>query len=329
MPKVSIIVPLYNKAPYVHKALESIIAQTFTDWECIIVDDGSTDHSQQVVEKWLTSSISGTINSSFRLIHQPNSGVSAARNRGVSLAQGDFLAFLDADDWWAPTFLEEMIQLAAAYPEAGIYASNYIYYKPGKTHVSINNIETGYFNYPRAYYESGAMPITSISVLMPRWVLCGENRVADGFPVGIKLGEDFLTWCIIAMTTKVAFLNKPLAYYNNSVPTTARATRNLHQPEAHMLWHLPEKIVGDLNEDWLKLFSQLRVTGLLPYWLSDEYRYQAKQELAKVQWDLLDDWKDKKKYQRLYQQPICVLKAEQWFMRLGSAVKQYIIRRFV
>lgn len=155
-----------------------------------------------------------------------------------------------------------------------------------------------------------------------------DCKLANGdyFQQGMKLGEDFLLWARMAMKYPIAFTNKPLAYYNNDVPATLRLTCNVHKPEAHMLWHLPEKIAGDLNEDWLKLFSRLRVTGLLSYWLSDEYRDKAKQELAKVQWNLLDDWKDKNKYQRLYRLPICLLKAEQWFMRLGSAVKQQLIK---
>jgi hypothetical protein len=109
-----------------------------------------------------------------------------------------------------------------------------VYYKPGKTRVAVNNVETGYFNYPKAYYEGGAMPVTSISVVIPRKVL----DETGGFPLGIKLGEDFLLWAKIAMQYKVAFLNELLAWYNNDVPATLRATRNLHAPEHHMLFNL-------------------------------------------------------------------------------------------
>lgn len=323
MLKVSIIVPLYNKAPYVEKALESILAQSFGDWECIIVDDGSTDNSGELADEFAMH------NAQCMVIHQENSGVSAARNRGIAESRGEYIAFLDADDWWTPTFLEEMMQLAEDYPEAGIYASNYIYYKPGKTHVAINNIATGYFNYPKAYYESGAMPITSISVMIPRWVLCGEKKITDGFPVGVKLGEDFLTWSKIAMAAKVTFLNKPLAYYNNDIPATARATRNIHRPDAHMLWHLEEleEVSCQKSEDWTKLFSKLRAMGLVEYWLRDEYHAMAAEELKKVEWNKLDNWKDKTKYQRLYTLPRWIVCNKQRAMRLGSVVKQKIMHR--
>ena len=231
--KFSVIIPLYNKAPYIRKALESVFAQTFKDWELIVVDDGSTDGSATICEKFIKEA-SQTIHNTLYIIHQTNSGVSAARNNGVAASHGEFVCFLDADDWWEPTYLEKMAQLIEDYPEAGLYASNYVYYKPGKTRVAVNNIETGYINYPKAYYESNAMPVTSITAIIPRNIF---DKVG-GFPLGIKLGEDFLLWAKIALQYPVAFLNEPLARYNNDVPATLRATRNLHAPEHHMLFNL-------------------------------------------------------------------------------------------
>ena len=256
--KFSVIIPLYNKAPYIRKALESVLAQTYTDYEVIVVDDGSTDDSARIAEEYIRE-VKGTENSgaettasrpsgvpenargvlgcssplAFRLLKQKNAGVSAARNYGFSVSIGDYIAFLDADDWWEPTYLERMAQLIEDYPEAGLYACNYVYYKPSKTHVALN-IPTGYINYPKAYYESGAMPVTSITAIMPRVVF----DQMGGFPVGIKLGEDFLLWAKTAIHYPVAFLNEPLAYYNNDVPVNLRATRNLHHPNNHMLFNL-------------------------------------------------------------------------------------------
>ena len=259
--KFSVIIPLYNKAPYIRKALESVFAQTYTDYELIIVDDGSTDGSAEIAEAILQEAIrlqgyeakglenSGADNQAsrlsplafrLRLLKQPNQGVSAARNAGVAQAHAEYIAFLDADDWWEPTYLERMAQLITDYPDAGLYASNYVYYKPGKTHVAIKNIETGYFNYPKAYYEGNAMPVWTGATMIPRKVY----DEMGGFPLGIKLGEDFLLWSKIALRYPVAFLNEALAWYNNDVPATLRATRNLHAPEHHMLFRL-ELAFGD------------------------------------------------------------------------------------
>ena len=321
--KFSVIIPLYNKAPYVRKALESVFAQTYTDFEVIIIDDGSTDESASIAEEFICSSRPSPFAS--RLIKQTNAGISAARNNGIAASKGEHVAFIDADDWWEPTFLEKMAQLIDDYPEAGLYASNYMYYKPGKTRVAVNNIETGYFNYPKAYYEGGAMPVTSISVVIPRKVL----DKAEGFPLGIKLGEDFLLWANIAMKYKVAFLNEALAWYNNDVPATLRATRNLHKPVHHMLFNLG--LLGDgamrretKEDDWKMLIDKLRVNGLLDYWLDKRYHNQAAEELKKVDWS-----KQPAGIKRIYKTPIWMLKTKRLTMRWGTVVKQMIVNKFI
>ena len=313
--KFSVIIPLYNKAPYVRKALESVCAQTCRDYELIVINDGSTDNSAIVADEYLKA----TDGIDYKIINQPNAGVSAARNNGVALSHGEYLAFLDADDWWEPTYLERMAQFINDYHEAGLYACNYVYYKPGKTHVAINNIESGYFNYPKAYFEGGVMPITSISVAIPRKVF----DELGGFPLGIKLGEDFLLWSKIALQYPVAFLNEPLAWYNNDVPATLRATRNLHKPEHHMLFRL--ELLGERQEaiggDWKMLLDKLRVNGLLDYWMSKEYHDLAAEELKKVDWS-----KQPVSAKRMYKMPIWILKLKRSVMRIGSFVKQKTIK---
>ena len=332
--KFSVIIPLYNKAPYVRKALETVCAQTYRDYEIIVINDGSTDNSAIIAEEYLN----GVEGVSYRILSQQNAGVSAARNNGVAQAGGDYIAFLDADDWWEPTYLERMAQLIKEYPEAGLYASNYMYYKPGKTRVAVNNIETGYFNYPKAYYEGGAMPIGTGATLIPR-------RVMDemgGFPLGIKLGEDFLLWAKIAMQYKVAFLNEPLAWYNNDVPATLRATRNLHAPEHHMLFNMtaylqllpegkrdessPNRPIAQspyrpTNDDWQMLIDKLRVNSLLEYWMSKEYHDRAAEELKKVDWS-----KQPTSVKRMYKTPIWILKVKRLIMSCGSFVKQRFVK---
>ena len=388
--KFSVIIPLYNKAPYVRKALESVLAQTYTDFELIVVDDGSTDESANIVKTMLREikgyrlevkgqenevidyslEIKGEENSgaeinaynlspinyklnaynlspiNYKLIRQANAGVAAARNNGVAQAKGDYLAFLDADDWWEPIYLKRMAQLIADYPDAGLYACNYVYYKPGKTHVALN-IPTGYINYPKAYYESGAMPVWTGATMIPRAVF----DEMGGFPEGIKLGEDFLLWAKIALQYKVAFLNEPLAWYNNDVPVNLRATRNLHHPNNHMLFRMelafgngkivnqqhqqqksttfranqPPCTAKEINlpttEDWKRLIDKLRVGGLLDYWLSKDYHDLAARELAKVDWS-----KQPASVKQMYKTPIWMLKTRRQVMKWGSAVKQWIIR---
>jgi len=106
MAKLSIIVPVYNVEPYLRKCLESIKAQTFTDFEAILIDDGSTDQSGTICDEYASDDIR------FIVIHQNNSGASAARNKGLDIAKGEYIAFIDSDDWIESEMFEKMIYQA-------------------------------------------------------------------------------------------------------------------------------------------------------------------------------------------------------------------------
>lgn len=99
---ISIVIPIYRVEEYLAATLDSLLAQTEQDWECILVDDGSPDRSGEVAEAYAAKDCR------FRVIHQENAGVSAARNRGIEAARGEFLAFVDGDDCVAPDFLAQM-----------------------------------------------------------------------------------------------------------------------------------------------------------------------------------------------------------------------------
>lgn len=253
------------------------------------------------------------------LLRQHNAGVSAARNNGVAASHGDYLCFLDADDWWEPTFLEEMDNLIKEYPEAGIYGTNYYYVKSGRKRVRLD-IPTGYINYCKVYADAMQMPLTSISVAVPRPVF----DEVGGFKSFLKLGEDFDVWIRIALKHKVAFLNEPLAYYNQDVDVKQRGIGRLKRPESHMLWNLGYLAEEEkLNPDYKRLIDNLRVYGLMPYYLSKEYRTAAKQELTKVDWS-----KQPSEAYKEYQRPVWFLRSKQRIMKLGSKVKQWLIKNF-
>ena len=202
--RFSVIIPLYNKALYVAKAVDSVLSQTFGDYELVIVDDGSKDSSVDVATKL----IEGHLN--CRLIRQENCGVSMARNNGVAVSQGEYLCFLDADDWWELTFLEEMDKLVSEFPEAGIFGTNYtiVNEKRHKTRVASVGVspdfEKGFINYCQVYAKSMYMPLWTGAVCVPRKVF----DEVHGFPQGITLGEDFLLWIRIALKHKVAFQSR-------------------------------------------------------------------------------------------------------------------------
>ena len=120
---ISVVVPLYNKKSSIKSTIESVLAQTYKDFELIVVDDGSTDGSADVVKSFDDNRI--------RLISKENGGVSSARNEGIREAKNEFISFLDADDLWDKDFLLEIDKLINDFPEAGILGTSYSYKKNG------------------------------------------------------------------------------------------------------------------------------------------------------------------------------------------------------
>jgi len=152
MPEISVIIPVYNKEKYIQNTLESVLRQTFTDFEIIIIDDGSTDDSMDIATSFKHPAI--------RIFRQKNQGVSMARNKGASLAKGNILAFLDADDLWLPEHLETLKKLSNKYPEAGFFATAYsIRYNHQLKKDFIGNFDKTYHLIPKFYQYSYEFPL--------------------------------------------------------------------------------------------------------------------------------------------------------------------------
>ncbi|HUX95282.1 MAG TPA: glycosyltransferase [Bacteroidales bacterium] len=205
--RISVVIPLYNKRKYISQTLQSVSSQTFQPLEVIIVNDGSTDGSEELIETFN--------NPSLKLINQTNQGVSAARNRGVYEAEGEWIAFLDADDKWKPDYLETISKLAKIYPECDVLATSYEFenYEGTRKPSVLNKLklkgETGILsNYFEVAYCSDP-PLCSSSVAVKK-----EAIVAiGGFPSEIKAGEDLLTWAKLAFNYKIAFSKKALSVF--------------------------------------------------------------------------------------------------------------------
>ena len=119
MPVVSVLMPAYNVEPYLAESIESVLAQTFGDWELLIVDDGSTDGSGALADAHASR------DRRIRVVHQANAGLSAARNTGIRHARGTYLALLDSDDVWAPEFLAAQLDVFRARPVAIVTGNAY------------------------------------------------------------------------------------------------------------------------------------------------------------------------------------------------------------
>ncbi|WP_020601237.1 glycosyltransferase family 2 protein [Spirosoma panaciterrae] len=306
----SVIIPLYNKASYIQLAVESVLKQTYVDFELIIVNDGSSDDSLNVVQSFRDSRL--------RIISQKNQGVSASRNNGVLMAQHEYIAFLDGDDWWDPTFLEKMAVLIVSHPAAGIYGCQYFWVKNGKQKCSINHEPSGfagYFDYFVGYMYAWWMPLTSISVVIRKSVF-EEMR---GFKTNLKFGEDFDLWVRIALAYPVAYLNEPLAFYNQDVIPADRALGGKRwRLQEHFLFNLEFLREAEQTNPILKrLLDGLKVRGLLKFYLRNDYSPEVAAILEQV-----DFSKQPRYYQRIYTWPKSLIKLYFRGKKVGSNAKQ-------
>ena len=318
----SVIIPLYNKAAYIEKAIRSVLGQTYREFELIIVDDGSTDDplppkGGSGADRLKDFSLhSGKI----QIFEQVNQGVSTARNNGVKLAKYDYIAFLDADDWWEPTYLEEMRNLIEEFPEAGIYGSSYYLVKNEKKRkapIGVNpSFTSGIINYFQVYAKTLCMPLWTGATIIKRKIFELEN----GFKPMLKLGEDFDLWMRIALKHPVALLNKPLSNYNQDVELVNRAVGiKLYEPQQHVLFFDYHEFKE--NQDFHILHEKLAVYGLLPYYLEGKNKKEVRDILSTIRWQ-----NHEFKY-RLYYTILPKFVVSYWFegLKLGVEIKKKLI----
>ena len=212
MVRVSIIIPLYNKAPYVRRALDSIQAQTFSDCEVIVVDDGSTDEGARIVESYTDARV--------RLVTQPNAGPGPARNRGIAEAKGEFIAFLDADDEWLPDYLSESLRLLEGYgTQTATISSGYIESPAGVSREEMwrsRGITDGVHRL--SPQTTPALAVSMLAYMSP-WSTVARADVIrkwGGFYSREKClyAEDAFLWLKVLLNEAVAFNLKPLVRFH-------------------------------------------------------------------------------------------------------------------
>lgn len=183
MPFFSIVLPTYNRAHMLPKAIESVLSQTFNDWELIIVDDGSTDDTKKIVE--------GYTDQRIKYIYQDNQERSAARNNGIEHATGEYICFLDSDDYFLPEKLDSVNRFIATQTETEIIFYDGITYKVGE---KINKIELPIRKENESVFEFLLMnPLGSMQI-------CANSSILKKYKFNTKLriGEDVELWIRIA-----------------------------------------------------------------------------------------------------------------------------------
>ena len=211
MPKVDVIIPAYNAAHYLPIAIESVMAQTLEDWRIVLVDDGSTDNTADVVSPYLES-----LGKKLLYLRQPNGGLPAARNAAIRNSSAEFLALLDADDIWLPNRLQDSLKSFEGRPHVGL-SYGYI------SRVGPDGAVIDTFAAPQRNGEGRiATSIYTRAVYLPCPTITFRRRCVDEvgmFDETMRATEDRDLWLRIAQRYEVALVPHLLAYYRTS-PTS-------------------------------------------------------------------------------------------------------------
>ena len=210
---ISVVIPLYNKEAEIERALKSVVEQSLAPGEIIVVNDGSTDNSESVVKEFIERHPEANI----KLITEENRGVSAARNRGIEEAKGEYVALLDADDWWLSNYIAEVCRLMEYYPECDAYSTAFDVVT-NKTHTrALVPTAEGYID-PANEALMGRYPIIPSTATLRRDTVqrCG------GFPEGMRIGEDQWLW-VSMMQQRAQFAYSPMSLVRYSRTASNRS----------------------------------------------------------------------------------------------------------
>jgi glycosyltransferase involved in cell wall biosynthesis len=242
MPCFSIVIPVYNKEKFVAKTIESVLSQTFTDYEIIIVNDGSTDQSEAKISTFRDNRI--------KYYSKKNEGVALARNFGIEKATADYICFLDADDYWYPNFLETMQRYSLELSEQKVFAAAIEIETKSKSIPARYSIEsTSDFEIVNFFNASQKECVLwTSSVCIHKSVF---EKVGD-FDTKIKHGEDTELWIRIGLQFPVVFIRKILARYVYDEKSISRNTNYYFEQYTFDKYALEEK-----NNSALKKYMDL------------------------------------------------------------------------
>lgn len=245
-PKVSVVIPTYDRAAKVQRAIESVLAQTMKDLEVVVVDDGSSDNTAEV--------LSAKFGDRIRYYVQTNQGASVARNRGAEEARGEWIAFLDSDDLWEPDKLEAQFKALEEFAECGACYTDTRLFNYPENRTLFQLAETNYTHQGATGVNNevlrllvrpgGAGMVVHLSSLLARRDLI---RKTEGFDPKLLYSQDSEFMFRLAMLTSFCFVNRPLVWFDRS-PVETR--------------HVGVSAKWDKMEFFLK-DSQMRLEGLM------------------------------------------------------------------
>lgn len=268
IPQVSVVVPLYNKARYVQRTLDSIANQTFSDFEVVVVDDGSTDGGADIV--------AATADNRIRVVTQKNLGPGAARNRGIKEARAELVAFLDADDEWFPQYLEEGVRLLKqGGQDVASVTSGYVTSPENKSNDALWRRRGLVEGKHRVAASTPAQLVVNMLAYMSPCSTIARREVLrrwDGFysAEGCHYAEDAHLWLKVLLNEPVVFAFKALTRFDVEA---SKLSRNLSgaRPVEPFLLH-PEEIYAACPPNLKELLTKilrlraLKTSCVLGYW---------------------------------------------------------------
>lgn len=261
---ISVVIPLYNKVQHIAETLSSVLAQSVSPREIIVIDDGSTDGGAQVVRQFESAGV--------RLITQTNQGVSAARNRGLEEATGDYVAFIDADDLWLPDHLRVLSDLIEKWPQAVLVSTSHLIKRDGMVYSAKSSLPLGWEGCVTNFFTAFANGMS----LVNSSTACVKRGVAlelGGFPVGVKRGEDIILWVRLALHGVVAHKSVTTAVYNQVADNRSTLMR-AHEPPGSLVY-LSQLLTGgqlrsDLRKDVAALLDHMALVTAAGFHLNGD-----------------------------------------------------------
>lgn len=238
-PKVSVIIPVFNGEQYIAMALESVFSQTYQNYEVIVIDDGSTDRTEEIMAPFL---------SELKFIRQPNSGPACARNKGIENSIGEFVAFLDHDDIWLPNklnlqvpYLEQSKTVSLVYSDFGTFNDQGII-EDSASRARGLFMPSGYV-FPYLFFD----PICWTSTVLVRRSCLHE---IGGFDEDqkIHMAEDYDLWLRLSKKIEFHYINQVTAMYRQSPNSLSRNVGGGVKAEIHMLQKVMENFPEIHNE---------------------------------------------------------------------------------
>lgn len=276
--KFSVVIPAYNKAELIGEAIESVLTQTVKDFEIVVVNDGSSDDLDSVIEKY----------TGIKYIKQPNGGVSVARNTGIEASNGEFICFLDADDKWLPNHLEIISKMMEKYPEEHYFVTSHINtYPDGKTTGSsdcMDGFEDDFVcdNLFKLLNERSDGIINTNSICIRKEIIVNNSVY---FEPKERIGEDTDMWFRLALYCPVVISKRETTIYRREYSTATKVTSNTFN------WIFSRRIEEILKMDisdeikceCVKLLDRYKMTCSRDY-LLQKNRKGAKEILNKVKY---------------------------------------------